>query len=435
MAYIDEIPVYYEGFLVGRITHDAKQSIEFTYDPQWLATKGSFPLSVTLPLEMRPYEESALLTWLANLLPEGPNLTGVSRGLGISTSDALEILKVIGGDIAGAFSIGLPSIRDDWRYTPLLTQYDVDCEEAALRMHFADLGKRPFLVGEEGVRISLAGGQKKTALAVLNEDGCPELGLPEPGDRLAIPKNGAPSTVILKPDNPALPGVLENEAYCLCLAKLVGLEAVDCTITETTEGKALVVARYDRQMGHTGSIKRLHQEDFAQANRILPGRKYEHGSVAGLSLNSILQTGTHLPPGEVLNLLDQVIFNILIANTDAHAKNYSMILSAERRVAPLYDACSSLLWEHMNQYHAQKIAGHALKPGEVTRKHWECIARDTGLNARSLRLRVQELARAIMNSKPAATETVGNLPGALPEMVGKVADLVETIAQKIASEA
>jgi len=349
MAFKGETSVYYEGFLVGRTAIDTKQSIEFTYDPRWLATNGSFPLSVTLPLETRPYEGAALLTWLANLLPEGPNLTGVSRVLGISTSDALEILKVIGGDIAGAFSIGLPSIRDGWRYTPLTAQYDIGCEVAALGMHFADLGKRPFLVGEEGVRISLVGAQRKTALAVLNEDGCPKLGLPGPRDRLAIPKNGAPSTVILKPDNPALPGVLENEAYCLRLAKLVGLEAVDCTITETTEGKALVVARYDRQMGSAGSINRLHQEDFAQANGILLGRKYEHGKVAGLSLNSILQTGTHLPPGEALKLVDQVIFNILIANTDAHAKNYSMILSAGRRVAPLYDACSSLLWEYMNQ--------------------------------------------------------------------------------------
>lgn len=130
-----------------------------------------------------------------------------------------------------------------------------------------------------------------------------------------------------------------------------------------------------------------------------------------------------------------MIFNILIANTDAHAKNYSMILSAERRVAPLYDACSSLLWEQMNQYHAQKIANFTLKPGDVTRKHWESIAKDVGINARGLSLRVQELARAIMNSKSAATETVGSLPGASPEMVGKIADLVETNAQKIASEA
>ncbi len=148
MAFKDETPVYYEGFLVGRIAIDTKQSIEFTYDPRWLATNGSFPLSVTLPLESRAYEGAALLTWLANLLPEGKNLTGASRVLGISTSDVLTILKAIGGDTAGAFSIGLPSIRDDWRYTPLLAQYDVDYEAAALGMHFADLGKRPFLVSD-----------------------------------------------------------------------------------------------------------------------------------------------------------------------------------------------------------------------------------------------------------------------------------------------
>lgn len=76
---------------------DAKQNIEFTYDPRWLATNGSFPLSMTLPLESRTYEGAALLTWLANLLPEGPNLIGVTRVLGISTSDALAILKAIGG--------------------------------------------------------------------------------------------------------------------------------------------------------------------------------------------------------------------------------------------------------------------------------------------------------------------------------------------------
>lgn len=63
----------------------------------------------------------------------------------------------------------------------------------------------------------------------------------------------------------------------------------------------------------------------------------------------------------------------------------------------------------MNQYHAQKVANFTLKPGDVTRKHWESIAKDAGLNARGLRLRVQELAGAIMNSKSAATETVGSL--------------------------
>ena len=67
-------------------------------------------------------------------------------------------------------------------------------------------------------------------------------------------------------------------------------------------------------MGNKGSLKKLHQEDFAQANGGLPRWKHEHDKIAGLRPNSILQTGTYLPRGEVLKLFDQVVFNILIAN-------------------------------------------------------------------------------------------------------------------------
>ena len=83
--------------------------------------------------------------------------------------------------------------------------------EEALSVHFDNLGMRPVLFGEDGVRLSLAGGQKKTALAVIGSDGLPKLRLPTAGDQLTIPKSEAPSTRIIKPDNPTLPGIVENE--------------------------------------------------------------------------------------------------------------------------------------------------------------------------------------------------------------------------------
>jgi serine/threonine-protein kinase HipA len=40
---------------------------------------------------------------------------------------------------------------------------------------------------------------------------------------------------------------------------------------------------------------------------------------------------------EVLALLDQAVFNILVCNTDAHAKNYSIMITANAfRQAPIY---------------------------------------------------------------------------------------------------
>lgn len=432
MEPIDQVEVYYEQFVLGWISVYENGSLSFAYDQRWLDTSGSFPLSVTLPLSSERYEDEVIVPWLANLLPEEQQLTTLSRALGLSASDSLAILKEIGGDTAGAISIKQPSIRSDWSYTALSEHYAQPNEQEALSQHFDDLGQRPFMVGEDGVRLSLAGGQKKTALTVLDAQGSPKLGLPRQGDQLAVPKAGAPSTIIIKPDNPNLPGIVENEAYCLTLASLLGIQAVDCMIMPAKDRTSLAVARYDRTTRRDGSIRRLHQEDFAQANGIYPSQKYEQGTVQGLTLNEVLTTARHIPAAEALKLQDQVIFNILVANTDAHAKNYSMMLAGDRSLAPLYDVSTVLHWDHVNQYHAQKIAGRKRKPGNTARRHWDRISKEAGLNARSVRLRIQELVDRMVAKREEAIDTVATQPGASHEMVTHIAEIVEANALRIA---
>lgn len=431
MPVVEEVRIYYEEFTVGQIVIHDDGSLRFLYDPRWLATNGNFPLSVTLPLRPKEYGDAVITPWLANLLPEEQQLLSLSRALGLSSSDALAILREIGGDTAGAISIGEPSVRADWSYESLQDHYGSESKEQALSVHFDDLGKRPFLAGEDGVRLSLAGGQQKTVIAVLGPEGNPKLGLPSEDDRLAIPKHGAPSTIIIKPDNPNLPGIVENEAYCLTLAGLIGLPVAENRIVQAGDRTALAVARCDRVTRKGGSLRRLHQEDFAQANGLFPGNKYEIGTVSGLDMANLLATRQHLPPGEALKLLDQVIYNILVANTDAHAKNYSMILSSGSLMTPLYDVSTVLFWDHVSQYHAQKLAGQKRKPGDMARRHWERIADDAGLNPRGVRLRVQELVDAMIAARVEATQIVSSQPGAISEMVEHVAELVEGNALRI----
>lgn len=430
------VPIWFDSLAVGKIDVAPDGSLSLRYAEQWLQTAGAFPLSVTMPLRADPYPTDVISPWLANLLPEEEQLQVLTRCLGLDQADVLAVLAEIGGDTAGALSFGATSDRDLWTYVPLTTFYDTSDPQLALERHFDDLGRRPFLVGEEGVRQSLAGGQKKSALAVLGPDGAPVLRLPQEGDVLAIPLSGAPSTLIVKPDNPNLPGISENEVWCLRMAQAVGINAAQAMILQSSKRTAIGVLRYDRRVGRSGQLVRLHQEDFAQANGLPPGRKYERGTLPGLTLKSLLETGRHVSASDALALLDQVMFNILVANTDAHAKNYSLILpvGAAPRLAPLYDVSTVLSWPHVAKSYAQYIDGKRRRPDMIAGRHWEAIAREIGYRPTDVKNRVQQLVDAIVANRAKVTAEVSALPGASAGYVEQTAEAVEENALRMAGK-
>lgn len=428
------VPIWFDDLAVGQVDVAADGSLSLRYAERWLQTAGAFPLSVTMPLRAEPYPSDVISPWLANLLPEEDQLKVLTRSLGLDQADVLAVLAEIGGDTAGALSFGTATDRGAWKYAPLTASYDTVDPRLALERHFEDLGRRPFLVGEEGVRQSLAGGQKKSALAVLDETGVPVLRLPKEGDVLAIPLNGAPSTLIVKPENPNLPGITENEVWCLRMAQAIGIDAAQATILQSSKRTAIAVLRYDRRVGRSGQLLRLHQEDFAQANGLPPGRKYERGTLPGLDLKTLLETGRHVSASDALALLDQVIFNILVANTDAHAKNYSLILpvGAAPRLAPLYDVSTVLSWPHVVKTYAQSIDGKKRNPDMVAGRHWEAIAREIGYRPTDVKNRVQQIVDAMVAHKARVTADVTALPGATEGYVVQNAEAVEENALRMA---
>lgn len=428
------VPIWFDDLAVGRVDVAADGSLSLRYADRWLQAAGAFPLSVTMSLRADPYPSDVISPWLANLLPEEDQLKVLTRSLGLDQADVLAVLSEIGGDTAGALSFGAATDRALWTYAPLTAFYDTTDPHQALERHFEDLGRRPFLVGEEGVRQSLAGGQNKSALAVLGPDGAPVLRLPQKGDVLAIPLNGAPSTLIVKPDNPNLPGITENEVWCLRIAQAIGIEAAQSTILQSSKRTAIGVLRYDRRVGRSGQLLRLHQEDFAQANGLPPGRKYERGTLPGLDLKTLLETGRHVSATDALALLDQVIFNILVANTDAHAKNYSLILpvGAPPRLAPLYDVSTVLSWPHVVKTYAQFIDGKKRNPDMVAGRHWEAIAREIGYRPTDVKNRVQQIVDAMVANRAKVTDEVTALPGATEGYVVQTAEAVEENALRMA---
>jgi serine/threonine-protein kinase HipA len=428
-----QVGVYYAQFLVGNILILDDGTTEFTYTPEWINTPRAFPISVLMPLALDQYPNKIVGPWLANLLPEEQQLEALSRSLGLSKTDAIALLREIGGDTAGALSFDTPSLQENWEYIPLTEYYGEPNPEKALEAHFGELTERPFMAGADGVRLSLAGGQKKSALAVVDKGRQPVLRLPVESDLLAVPKNGAPSTVIIKPDNQRLPGIVENETYCLKLAQAIGIDAAEVSSLSIGKRSALCVLRFDRRVSRDGRIQRLHQEDFAQATATPPGRKYEVGSVPGFKLDDLFSVKSHLEPRDVLNLFDQFAFNVLVANTDAHAKNYSILhrLGPSVELSPLYDVSTVLPWPHVNQYFAQKIGNRKRKPSDMKPSHFESIATDLGFRPTEVINRVTRIVDLMIEHRPSVEKAVCELPGTAQGYVKEAAARTEENALRI----
>lgn len=379
--------------------------LTLTYRDSWREAADAFPASLSMPLERAVWPPETAMPWVMNLLPEGEPMRAMQRALGVAQEDLLGLICATGGDLAGALRVGGP------RLAPGVYRR---IENAAdLERIITDLPRKPFLAGEEGVTMSLAGAQDKLPVARLDGG-------------LAVPMNGAPSTHILKPDNPRLPGSVQNEALCMVLADRCRLQAASVTTGRAGERSYLLVERYDRQ-GPAGQTMRLHQEDFCQALGLPPGAKYERSQIGvpGVSLAALFAlVRDHMTAVDITRLLDAVIFNIAIGNVDSHAKNYSILLSSGApRLAPLYDLMSGLSWAGVTQNHAQAV-GDQVRGRHIQARHWRRMAEACGLAPTATVRRVIGLTDRIQRELAGAVDAVRAMPaGPGPHLEGLAQDI------------
>src|SRR3546814_9582951 len=128
---------------------------------------------------------------------------------------------------------------------------------------------------------------------------------------------------------------------------------------------------------------------------------------------------------DVANLLDMVIFNVIACNTDAHAKNYSLLIGAAgNRLAPLYDVMCGEVWENVTRNLAQKIAGK--RRGEhLTGQHWVRFADECGLNPRQVLGRVRRQAESVRSESASAAAVVSAMPAGDHSSLALVREAIE----------
>ena len=361
---------------VGHLSQ-AEGRLGFTYSAPWLQSGHARPLSHSLPLRAEPFDDKAARPFFAGLLPEGNMRKLVAQALQVSRQNDFALLDGIGGECAGAVMLLEPGHRPQQVPAGQAVRWLDDWELLAL---LDELPSRPMLAGQEGLRLSLAGAQDK--LPVVFAEG-----------RIGLPLLNTPSSHILKPAIAAAEGSVFNEGFCLALAERLKLSAAKAAIRRVADRVYLLVERYDRQRQPDGSLQRLHQEDFCQALGVAPEYKYQNEGGPDLAqCFELLRKATRPSAPQVLRLLDYVIFNALIGNHDAHAKNFSLVYaSSGASLAPLYDALSTAVYPRLTEKMAMKI-GSKYKFSDVQARHWEQFSKAAGLSPAQARRRILGLA-------------------------------------------
>ncbi|HEX4267672.1 MAG TPA: type II toxin-antitoxin system HipA family toxin [Steroidobacteraceae bacterium] len=393
---MSELLVFIEGEPVGRVLADKSGRLSLRYENAWRESPQSYSLSVTMPLAEISHPQKSVWPYLWNLLPENPNvLQRWAQEYHVSAANPFKLLAHVGADVPGAAQFIPPEQRAaiQSEQHPIIDWISMDELRERLIQLRADVAaiRRP---GDPG-RMSLPGAQAKTAFYWDRQT-----------DRWGVPGGRTPTTHIIKPCVPGFDGLVENEHLCQGIAARLEMPAARSFVLMLDQ-PYIVVERYDRLPPAPGTLlpQRVHQEDMCQALGLMPTKKYQEDGGPGISqITTLIRRVSAASKLDVERFIKANIFNWLIGGTDAHAKNYSFLISAgdEVRLAPLYDLSSQLPYPNLiTQRVAMKIGDHydfAL----VTPADWRTLARSCALDEEHVIGMVTDMARALPDVVSAA---------------------------------
>ncbi|RLA37900.1 MAG: type II toxin-antitoxin system HipA family toxin [Gammaproteobacteria bacterium] len=328
---VDIADVYKSDQLAGYLTR-TREGTSFQYARDYIGGTGEAVAS-TLPVREASYVTGAgaVPAFFAGLLPEGVRLLAVVAAVKTSPDDELSLLIAVGEDAVGDVRI-IPHGSEPATKPRALPAVPGE-------VSFADLFARSIDPSTAELDRALPGVQEKLSDAMVS-----------------FPLAGAKGPAILKLNPAAFPRIVENEAFCLSLAKRAGLTVPRFEVIEDRDGvSGLLVERFDRRVAN-GSVRRLAQEDACQLLNRWPADKYR------VSINDMaerLVEVTSSREASIMDLVEQVAFSWIVGNGDMHAKNYSVQWLKEERLvvpSPVYDVVSTIPYP-LDQHMALKLDG------------------------------------------------------------------------------
>ncbi len=372
---------------VGRFELDRTGKLSFAYAESWRSSRGAYPISLSMPLARAKHDGRVVQPFMWGLLPDNTLiLERWGKRFQASPRNPFALLSHVGEDCPGALRLIRPERLDtldeksqgkiDW-----LDEADIADRLRELR----DDVSAWRTAGDEG-QFSLAGAQPKTAFHY-------------DGSRWGVPSGRIPTTHILKPGVPGFDDHAHNEHFCLLLAYELGFPVASSRVMRFENEVAIVVKRYDRQ-NNNGVMQRVHQEDMCQALAVHPEKKYENeGGPGARKITELLRLHSGSATEDVATFVDALALSWLIGGSDAHAKNYSVLIGANARVrlAPLYDIASILPYAKLDlrkQKLAMKVGGK-YRIVDIGRHEWTKLAISLELDCDEMICRHIKLAEQV----------------------------------------
>ena len=420
---MNKLNVFYEEKLVGALTRDRELVYSFSYSDEWLRDEEAFQLSLAMPLQKEAFGNKVTLSFFENLLPEGEARDSLEKSQGIK--GPYDLLKKFGKDCAGAI------IVSDEKKSPFDQKHIKTAQRKEVKIEMNEIYKAfdekrsvaEVIAHQNPGYLSIAGAQDK--FSAIYRDG-----------EFSLPKDGLPTTHIVK-----VPiyrsGVKEsvyNEYYCMKLAELVGLRVPKCFVLDHKKHPLYITERYDRKIGK--HVKRIHQQDFCQAQGIVSEQKYEVKGGPTLKDNyQLIKSNVTISKRSkaLFDYLDWICFNLLIGNNDSHSKNLSFLLNEGKiEFAPFYDLKCMAIYPKLEKNFSFMIGDRA-DASKIGKKQLEMVDRRLGLKQGTMSLRALRISDKLLKNKDElAGKVVDEFPNA--KIVKRISDLIGDRCKSLARQ-
>ena len=347
-----------------------------------LITHREFPKADQLMAE--PWSRNQRLhPVLSNLLPEGALRELIAQGLKVYVDNEFHILSYLGKDLPGAIE-AIPMSPDD------VPEYVLSTHGQAKAM--------PFDLFSQENKFSLAGVQMKFSMK--EKDGRYKLSEKVLGDWIIK----TPST-----KHAFLP---LNEYTAMSLARLAGVDMPEIKLVDLekidnlpkinlpNEKQAFAIKRFDREDG-----RRIHMEDFAQILVKYPHEKYTAANYENIGKIIYDYSGNAL--ADASQFARRLLVNILLANGDAHLKNWSFVYpdKVTPKLSPAYDIVTTSVYiENETQYalNLSKTKDWYL----VSMAHFQMWAEKSGIPWRAIKPHLDDTLKKANALWPEALQTL-----------------------------